>query len=67
MHWHTNFNERQLKEISFSRMYVQHYAHGTDGHNAKMIIAKLADLMDVIEMQQEGAPKAKEDAPDRME
>ena len=44
--WWINFDERQLKEIAFARVYVQQFNHGTDGHNAKLIIAKLADLLD---------------------
>jgi hypothetical protein len=44
--WWLNFDERQLKEIAFSRVYAQQFNHGTDGHNAKLIISKLADLLD---------------------
>lgn len=44
--WRKNFDERQLKEIDFSVLYEQTFAHGTDGHNAKMIIAKMAKLLD---------------------
>lgn len=52
LNWHKHFDERQLKEIAFSRYYARHYAHGTDGHNAKLIIAKFADLMDEAELGQ---------------
>jgi len=55
MKWHKLFDERQLKEIAFSRHYAKNYAHGTDGHNAKIIIAKLADLLDEWE-QSQGIP-----------
>lgn len=44
-----NFDDRQRKEIEFSRLYAKHFAHGTDGHNAKMIIAKMARLLDATE------------------
>lgn len=44
--WRYAFDERQLKEIEFCRVYADSYAHGTDGHNAKLIIATLARLLD---------------------
>lgn len=44
--WQDLFDERQRKEIAFSRIYAREFAHGTDGHNGKIIIAKMADLLD---------------------
>ena len=44
--WLDEFDERQQKEIRFSRLYAQDFAHGTEGHNAKLIIAKMASLLD---------------------
>jgi hypothetical protein len=44
--WLALFDERQRKEIAFDRLYAAQFGHGTDGHNAKMIIAKMADLLD---------------------
>jgi hypothetical protein len=44
--WIDMFDERQQKEIALSRLYAKDFHHGTDGHNAKMIIALLADLLD---------------------
>ena len=44
--WFALFDERQRKEIAFDRLYAAQFGHGTDGHNAKIIIAKLADLLD---------------------
>jgi hypothetical protein len=44
--WAAAFDERQLKEIEFSRLYAQMYRHGTDGHNAKLIVARMAELLD---------------------
>lgn len=41
-----NFDERQRKEIEFSILYLNEFEHGTDGHNAKVIIAKMAGLLD---------------------
>lgn len=47
--WLSMFDERQRKEIDFSRVYVKEFGHGTDGHNSKRIIAQFAELMDVLE------------------
>lgn len=44
--WKKAFDERQLKEIEFCRLYTKNFNHGTVGHNEKIIIAKLADLLD---------------------
>ena len=46
--WRRFFDERQLKEIDFSVVYANEFAHGTDGHNAKLIIARMAALLDTI-------------------
>lgn len=35
-------NERQLKEILYCLVYARFFAHGTDGHNSKIIIAQQA-------------------------
>lgn len=40
-----NFSERQRKEIEFSLAYASDFNHGTDGHNGKVIIARLASLL----------------------
>lgn len=40
------FSEREQKEINFSRLYAAEFAHGTEGHNAKLVIAKMAALLD---------------------
>ena len=41
------FDERQIKEINFDRIYAEGFHHGTDGHNMRMIIAKMAELLDL--------------------
>ncbi len=43
------FDERQRKEIELCRIYARDFHHGTDGHNAKMIIARMAELLDNFE------------------
>lgn len=49
MDWRTFFDERQLKEIGFDTIYADGFAHGTDGHNARLIIAKMAELLDLLQ------------------
>ena len=49
MSWLEDFDERQQAEIKLSRLYANEYNHGTDGHNAKMIIAKMARQLDAQE------------------
>lgn len=44
--WREAFDERQLKEIMFSWIYNRDFKHGTDGHNGKIIIAQMANLLD---------------------
>lgn len=45
-HWHNKFTERERQEIAFAQVYTDQFAHGTTGHNALIIIAKLARLLD---------------------
>lgn len=48
MKWLEQFDERQRKEIEFALLYANQFAHGTDGHNAKIIIARMAAMLDKI-------------------
>lgn len=57
--WTDQFDERQNKEIDFSRIYLRDFNHGTDGHNAKIIIAKMALLLDIAD-QKISEPSAQE-------
>ena len=43
--WITAFTERERNEIRFAQVYAEGFDHGTDGHNAKIIIAKMAALL----------------------
>jgi hypothetical protein len=45
--WETHFNERELKEIEFARKYASDFNHGTDGHIRLILLARLADLLDM--------------------
>jgi hypothetical protein len=44
--WREQFDARQQKEIAFAEVYARDFAHGTEGHNARLIIAKMAALLD---------------------
>lgn len=46
--WLNNFDERQQREIEFSILYADKFSHGTDGHNAKLIIAQMAKRLDIL-------------------
>lgn len=59
INWHSFFDERQLKEIKFDGIYAEQFSHGTDGHNARLIIAKMAELLDLIEKHIEFLPEGK--------
>jgi hypothetical protein len=43
--WFGHFDERQQKQIRFARLYAQDFAHGADGHNNMLIIAKMSELL----------------------
>jgi len=43
--WMEQFSEREQQEIRFSQLYARDFAHGTDGHTAKLLIAKMAGLL----------------------
>jgi hypothetical protein len=45
MDWLNQLDERQRKEVALACTYRDHYAHGTDGHNRLLLIAKLFDLL----------------------
>lgn len=47
--WAKGFDDRQLNEILLSQIYASDFSHGTDGHNAKLIIAKMAQLLSAAE------------------
>ena len=46
VNWRDLLDDRQQKEVEFSKIYAYGFAHGTEGHNAKLIIAKMADMLD---------------------
>lgn len=44
--WATRFDDRQMQEIKFSCLYARDFYHGTDGHNAKLIISKFVEILE---------------------
>ncbi|MHC4413595.1 MAG: hypothetical protein ACYSW6_11625 [Planctomycetota bacterium] len=46
--WTKHFTDRQIKEINFAALYTDDFHHGTDGHNAKVIIAKMSKILNAI-------------------
>lgn len=46
--WRKFLDERQLKEIAFDVIYAEQFSHGTEGHNARLVIARMTELLDLI-------------------
>jgi len=44
--WQSHFTERELKEIEYCQVYQRDFRHGTDGHNIRLIVAKLVNILD---------------------
>ncbi len=44
--WRDNFDDRQLREIEFCRIYRNDFGHGTDGHILRILVAELSMLLD---------------------
>ncbi len=49
MAWVNQLDERQRKEVELARVYARDFHHGTNGHNSLMLIALMADMLDVME------------------
>ncbi len=53
--WQSHFTERELKEIAYCQLYQRDFAHGTDGHNIRLIVAKLVGLLEEgVEIEEDG-------------
>ena len=59
--WRQMLDERQRKAIAFAETYVRDFNHGTVGHNDLVLIARLAELLDIASGLKE-APKPPEPA-----
>lgn len=49
MTWSTQFDARELQEIAYALTYKDNFDHGTSGHLAKTVIAKLINLLDIAD------------------
>jgi hypothetical protein len=49
MNWMDDFDNRELKEIGFAQEYVRNFNHGTSGHMAYTVIAKLVQKLNEME------------------
>ena len=58
MDWKSNFDERELKEIAFCMLYQKQFGHGTLGHNIRIIVAKMASILDNAESLINQEPEA---------
>jgi hypothetical protein len=47
--WREIFDDRQQKEIALAEIYARDFAHGTTGHNALLVIAKMAAMLDKLD------------------
>ncbi len=44
--WRDNLDARELRELELAETYAKKFAHGTDGHNRLILLAKLVQLLD---------------------
>lgn len=44
--WMVGIPSEIIDCVTVAREYAAHFAHGTEGHNGLLLIAKLADLLD---------------------
>lgn len=49
--WKSEFDKRQLKEIEFCKVYKKDFNHGTQGHNTRVIVADLAEIVENMERE----------------
>ena len=47
--WEAQLSTRDYKEVLFAKTYAMQYRHGTAGHNRLMLIAQLAERLDMYE------------------
>lgn len=40
--WYSQLSEREFKEVQFARLYVEKFGHGTSGHLAHTVLAKVS-------------------------
>lgn len=58
--WFKGLSEREQNEVNFCMVYSEQFAHGTDGHTRMLIVAKLAKMLDEMELARNETPKTKD-------
>lgn len=48
--WRLGLSERERKEVQFAEVYATDFAHGTDGDSRLKLVAKMASLLDSVEL-----------------
>ncbi len=48
MHWEELLDDRQVLELQLAQVYERDYHHGTVGHTAYMLIARLSQILDAV-------------------
>ncbi len=49
--WRDALDNRQRAEVEFCELYAQKFAHGTDGHNIRMLVYQLVLELDDLQAQ----------------
>lgn len=49
MNWVSLFDERQQQEIKFNCLYAERFGHGTDGHNVRLLVARMVEVLDALD------------------
>lgn len=44
--WRLAFTQQQLNEIEYCRLYAERFAHNTGDHLVRIVVAKMAELLD---------------------
>lgn len=54
--WRNQLDDRQQKEVALAETYVRDFNHGTTGHNQLILVATLAELLDIASGAREPKP-----------
>lgn len=54
--WFKGLSEREQNEVNFCMVYSEQFSHGTDGHTRLLMVAKLAKMLDEMELAQKPKP-----------
>lgn len=60
--WRNQLTEKNRKEIDWAVIYARDFNHGATGHNMLLLIAQLADLLDIYAGNIEPPPPPDPDA-----